>query len=55
MGIRIPEWKAVERVPNLPAFWRPYSADKGIIEDIILVPYGCNTLRISQFPTYDAY
>ncbi|MFT6994098.1 MAG: DUF1680 family protein [Sediminicola sp.] len=54
-GIRIPEWTAVNGVPNLPAFWGPYSADNGTIEDIILVPYGCTTLRISQFPTYNTY
>lgn len=52
-GIRIPEWKADDGVPHLPAFWGTYPAGQGLIQEITLVPYGCTILRISQFPTYD--
>ena len=27
-----------------------YQAELGEIEDIVLVPYGCTTLRITEFP-----
>ncbi len=52
-GIRIPEWKADRGVPHFPVFWGNYPAEQGLIQEITLVPYGCTTLRISQFPTYN--
>jgi len=52
-GLRIPEWTADHGVPYLPAFWGQYSGDtQGRIQDITLIPYGCSTLRITEFPTY---
>lgn len=53
-GLKVPEWKAVSGIPYLPSFWGKYSGDTtGKIHEISLVPYGCTTLRISQFPTYN--
>ena len=52
-GLKVPEWKAVSGIPYFPSFWGKYSGDTtGNIQEITLVPYGCTTLRISQFPTY---
>ena len=53
-GLRIPEWKADHGIPYFPSFWGEYAGDTtGNIQEITLVPYGCTTLRISQFPTYN--
>jgi hypothetical protein len=52
-GIQVPEWKADNGVPYLPPFWGNYPESKGTIKEITLVPYGCTTLRISQFPVYN--
>lgn len=52
-GIKVPEWKAENGVPYLPPFWGNYPESKGTVQEITLVPYGCTTLRISQFPTYN--
>lgn len=53
-GLRVPEWKADHGIPYFPSFWGEYAGDTtGNIQEITLVPYGCTTLRISQFPTYN--
>tara|TARA_R110002167_G_scaffold123399_1_gene302309 strand:+ start:157 stop:600 length:444 start_codon:yes stop_codon:yes gene_type:complete len=53
IGLSVPEWKAVNGIPYLPSFWGTYSGDtKDRIQELTLVPYGCTTLRISQFPAY---
>ena len=57
-GVKIPEWKEVNGAPVFPAFWDGYYWDgdfgEGIKkEKIALVPYGCTTLRITEFPTYN--
>ena len=53
-ALRVPEWKADNGIPHLPSFWGNYQQDTtGRVQEISLVPYGCTTLRISQFPTYD--
>ena len=53
-ALRVPEWKADDGVPYFPSFWGNYQQDTtGRVQEITLVPYGCTTLRISQFPTYN--
>ena len=53
-ALRVPEWKADNGVPYFPSFWGNYQQDTtGRVQEISLVPYGCTTLRISQFPTYN--
>lgn len=53
-GFRDPDWTAANGIPYLPGFWGGYAQDTtGKIQEITLVPYGCTTLRITQFPTYD--
>ena len=51
-GLKIPEWKLVNGAPVFPAFWGDYSAGNIAINEITLVPYGCTTLRITEFPVY---
>jgi len=50
-GLKIKEWTLSNCAPYFPAFWGNYHSE-GEIEEITLVPYGCTTLRISEFPTY---
>jgi DUF1680 family protein len=51
-AIRMPSWGAQNGVPHLPSFWGNYTNySQEDFEEITLVPYGCTTLRISQFPT----
>ncbi len=53
-GIKIPEWQEVNGVPYLPAAWgRHANSEQLQIEEITLIPYGCTTLRITEFPVYD--
>lgn len=51
-GFKVPEWKLVNGAPIFPGFWGRYNADDAVIDEIILVPYGCTTLRITEFPVY---
>ena len=51
-GIRIDEWKLTNGAPYFPAFWSSYRGPKNAIDTITLIPYGCTTLRITEFPTY---
>lgn len=57
-GVKVPEWKSINSAPVFPGFWDGYYWDgdygSGIKKErITLVPYGCTTLRITEFPTYN--
>ena len=54
-GIQLQEWQAQNGVPHLPAFWGNYTNYAATdLQGISLVPYGCTTLRIAQFPVVSA-
>lgn len=50
-GVKATDWKAVNGVPVMPGFWRNVK-HPGDVKEITLIPYGCTTLRITEFPTY---
>lgn len=45
---RIPAWKEYGGIAG-PIPWSPV-ASKAPVEEVVLIPYGCTKLRISQFP-----
>ncbi len=50
-GFRLDNWKATNGLPYFTGVWGRYRGDtKDKITEITLVPYGCTTLRITQFP-----
>lgn len=51
-GMQVPEWKLTNGAPLFPAFWGGYDGE-ATFKEITLVPYGCTTLRITEFPVYD--
>ena len=51
-GVVLPDWKLVNSTPVFPAWWGNRSNQKPSPEPITLVPYGCTTLRITEFPVY---
>ena len=52
-GIALPDWKLVNGAPVFPAWWGNRQDPQLPASPITLVPYGCTTLRISEFPVYE--
>lgn len=56
-GVPYPDWQLVNDLPVFPAWWGGggwYPSEEDIpFADITLVPYGCTTLRITEFPVYN--
>ncbi len=55
-GVKLPEWQlSADGLPLFPAWWGPRNTPVEDIkfEEITLVPYGCTTLRITEFPVYN--
>ena len=47
---RIPEWQLYSNMAGPLPHSRASHLEKGAAEDIVLVPYGCTRLRITEFP-----
>ena len=48
-GIRLPQWQMVHGSAGEIPF-SPVKTD-GELENLILIPYGCTNLRVTEFPT----
>lgn len=51
-GVHLPEWTLHHSAPIFPAWWGGRRGQPFTAREITLVPYGCTTLRITEFPVY---
>ena len=49
-GVQIPDWKLVKSAPVFPDSEKLNLSADAIAKELTLVPYGCTTLRITEFP-----
>lgn len=54
-GVQLPEWQLTQGAPHFPAWWGGRADEDAEVKEITLVPYGCTTLRITEFPVYGLY
>jgi DUF1680 family protein len=54
-GIQLPDWTLSNSAPVLPAWWGGRKMENIEFKEITLVPYGCTTLRITEFPVYNLH
>ncbi len=54
-GVQLPEWQLTQGAPHFPAWWGGRTGEEVEVQEITLVPYGCTTLRITEFPVYGLY
>ncbi|HLO60517.1 MAG TPA: beta-L-arabinofuranosidase domain-containing protein [Bacteroidales bacterium] len=47
-----PEWQLQNGIPVFPAWWGRKADEKELVP-VTLVPYGCTTLRITEFPVFE--
>ena len=50
-AVVLPDWKAFGGVVGPVAYYNEMGNDSGEKSEITLIPYGCTTLRICEFPT----
>ncbi len=53
-GVYIPDWTTANGAPVFSAAWGKSKPERELeVKHISLVPYGCTTLRITEFPVYE--